>query len=414
MTRDAQRDLLLRLYRAALLAVDGRRRVRAALAGPQDGSPVWVLAVGKAASAMALGALDACGSRLTRALVVSRPGHFDPELNRIPSLTCIGAGHPLPDEQSLAAGQAARQFAAEAPPGQRVLLLVSGGASSLIEVLPDGVGLDDLRRVGAWALANGVDITQLNAMRRRLSLVKDGRFAGWFAHCAARGLAISDVPRDDLALIGSGLLRPLSPGEGRAAIPSPGWPVWVGELAAAAAVPVAAPPSFAVDVVARLDDALAAVERAGLAAGFMVERHLPRIDGDAVEVARAVTLDLATGSANLHVWGGEPTVRLPAVPGRGGRAQHLALAAARWIAGHEDLCLLAAGTDGSDGNTEDAGALVDAGTVDRGGADGLDPDDFLRRADSGSFLEDSGDLVYTGPTGTNVGDLVLGLSARRL
>ncbi|MBP6514521.1 MAG: DUF4147 domain-containing protein, partial [Steroidobacteraceae bacterium] len=389
MTQDAQRDLLLRLYRTALLAVDGRRRVRAALAGPQDGATLWVLAVGKAAAAMTLGALDAYGPSLTRALVISRPGHFDPELSRIPSLTCVGAGHPLPDEQSLAAGQAARQFAAEAPPGQRVLLLVSGGASSLIELLPEGVGLEDLRRIVSWALANGVDIAHLNAMRRRLSLVKDGRLAGWFAHCAARGLVISDVPGDDPALVGSGLLKAGVSGPAASASAAPAWPAWAAELASAAAVPAAGPLAFGVDVVARMDDALAAAERAGLAAGLIVERHAARIDGDAIEVARAVTLDLATGSANLHLWGGEPTVRLPPAPGRGGRAQHLALAAARWIAGHDGLCLLAAGTDGTDGNTEDAGALVDAGTVDRGGADGLDPDDFLRRADSGTFLEDS-------------------------
>ena len=118
---------------------------------------------------------------------------------------------------------------------------------------------------------------------------------------------------------------------------------------------------------------------------------------------------LVAWKEKMAVWGGEPTVKLPQQPGRGGRAQQLALAAACWLAGHDDLLLLAAGTDGSDGNSEDAGALVDGGTVDRGAADGLDPDDCLRRADAGTFLEDSGDLLYTGPTGTNVGDVVLAL-----
>jgi len=109
------------------------------------------------------------------------------------------------------------------------------------------------------------------------------------------------------------------------------------------------------------------------------------------------------------VWGGETTVRLPHCPGRGGRNQHLALAAAVELAGRPDCYLLCAGTDGTDGDTEDAGALVDAGTLERAAVDGLDARDCLARADSGALLAASGDLIHTGPTGTNVMDLVLGL-----
>jgi hydroxypyruvate reductase len=118
---------------------------------------------------------------------------------------------------------------------------------------------------------------------------------------------------------------------------------------------------------------------------------------------------MVLSDADLNVWGGESTVQLPAAPGRGGRNQHLALAAARLLAGHDDLAMLCAGTDGTDGPTADAGALVDGSTLDRGTIAGLDAESCLKRCDSGSFLEASGDLVSTGPTGTNVGDLVLGL-----
>jgi hydroxypyruvate reductase len=109
------------------------------------------------------------------------------------------------------------------------------------------------------------------------------------------------------------------------------------------------------------------------------------------------------------VWGGESTVQLPPRPGKGGRNQHLALAAARLIAGQTDLMLLAAGTDGTDGVTEDAGALVDAESCGRVALDGIDVDACLARADSGTALAASGDLLHLGPTGTNVGDLVIGL-----
>jgi hydroxypyruvate reductase len=113
--------------------------------------------------------------------------------------------------------------------------------------------------------------------------------------------------------------------------------------------------------------------------------------------------------AGIHLWGGETTLVLPEKPGRGGRNQHLALAAAGAMEGREDLALLAAGTDGTDGPTTAAGAIVDSGTWARVRDNGLDPEDCLRRADAGTCLADSGDLITTGPTGTNVTDMVIGL-----
>ncbi len=141
----------------------------------------------------------------------------------------------------------------------------------------------------------------------------------------------------------------------------------------------------------------------------MCTRRRERFAGNAARLAARFAHELCLLSAQLCVWGGESTVRLPAQPGRGGRNQHLALAAARLIAGHPELLLLAAGTDGSDGVTEDAGALVDAETCARMALAELDADHCLARADSARALAASGDLVHTGPTGTNVGDLVIGL-----
>ena len=109
------------------------------------------------------------------------------------------------------------------------------------------------------------------------------------------------------------------------------------------------------------------------------------------------------------MWGGETSVHLPPKSGRGGRNQHFALATAQLIAGHAEFVVLAAGTDGTDGNSADAGAIVDGGTVARGTSEELDAAAALANADSGTFLEASGDLLHTGPTGTNVGDVVLGL-----
>src|SRR5262249_10800202 len=140
-----------------------------------------------------------------------------------------------------------------------------------------------------------------------------------------------------------------------------------------------------------------------------VRKAPSRFDGDAARLAVRFAHELHLHAAQVCVWGGESTVQLPPGPGRGGRNQHLALAAARLLAGQPQRLLLAAGTDGTEGGTGDAGALVDSETCARVALAELDADECLRRADSGTALAVSGDLIHTGPTGTNVGDLVIGL-----
>ncbi|HYN77195.1 MAG TPA: MOFRL family protein, partial [Lamprocystis sp. (in: g-proteobacteria)] len=164
-----------------------------------------------------------------------------------------------------------------------------------------------------------------------------------------------------------------------------------------------------VEVVANLAMAKAAAAGHARAVGYQVQVHPELLVGDAARRGRELACLVRDGAAGVQVWGGETTVRLPPEPGRGGRNQHLALAAALMIADRTDCLLLAAGTDGSDGPGADAGALVDGGTTGRGAADGFDAVAALARADSGSLLAASGDLIHTGPTGTNVMDLVLGL-----
>ncbi len=373
---DPRRTLLLELFRAAITAVDGRRCMRAALAGARGQGAVSAFAVGKAAGAMMQGAADALGGRLCRGLVVAPDGAIPADLRKLPGMECLESGHPRPDERSLAAGQALLGFARATPPGRPVLLLVSGGASALLELPVPGVGLAELRELYDRSLAEGIDIECLNAKRAALSRIKGGGLPALFEGGAIEAFMISDVPRDDPAVLASGLLDA---------------------------------PGLAPRLVGSIDDALDAVARTAAAHGLRVSRGAERLSGDAVAAAARICHELAVSDADLRLHGGETVVALPPRPGRGGRCQHLAAAAARCLAGHPDLLLLAAGSDGRDGASEDAGAIVDGATVQRAADCGLDIAAALAAADTGPLLQATGDLLYTGATGTNVGDIVLAL-----
>jgi glycerate 2-kinase len=352
---------------------------------PAGGAPVWVAAVGKAAASMALGAADALGSSLGRVLVITKGGHLAPELLSLPGVEIHESAHPIPDGRSLAAGQRLLEWVAGLPAAAAPLFLISGGASSLVEVLEPGVSLAQLEQLSIRALAEGVAITELNARRVRLSRIKGGRLAAQLAGRPARALFISDVPDDDPAVIGSGLLGPAAAG----------------------------PDRIERQVIASVDQAMEGVATAAVQRGLTAECHRQRFAGDAVRLAARFAHELLIGNTEVRVWGGESTVHLPPQPGRGGRNQHLALAAARLLADYPQLSLLAAGTDGTDGPTEAAGGLADADTCGRLALAGFDADDCLARADSGTALAAVDALVSTGPTGTNVADLVIGLKLPR-
>lgn len=403
------RNDLLTIYRAALNAVHGRGCVRDALKRQALAGAVHVIAIGKAASAMYLGAVDLLQEQIASALVITKHGHGDAQLAAT-GARLIESGHPTPDQHSLAAGRALLEFIGSAPADAQLLFLISGGASSLVEVLPEGVTLADLQRLNQWLLGSGLDIHAMNQVRKSLSLIKGGRLARELGGRRAVALLISDVPGDDPATIGSGLLTPDPVVETGAALELPAWITALMARGVAAPLPGdAAFDTVSLDIIATLNDAKRAAAVCGRELGYAVHEHAATLGGDAVLAGRQLATEVLNGAAGLHIWGGETTVQLPQHPGRGGRNQHLALVAATELAGHDNVGFLAAGSDGSDGPTDDAGGLVDGGTVKRGSSAGLDASDTLARADAGIFLEAAGDLVHTGPTGTNVMDLMLGV-----
>ncbi|HEX5340429.1 MAG TPA: DUF4147 domain-containing protein [Gammaproteobacteria bacterium] len=395
------RAMLLELMQQGLAAVNGRNCVHSILQSRALPEKLYLVAIGKAADAMAAGAIDALGSRLRAGLVITRYGYQDSPVYRDPRLLSLEAGHPLPDEQSLAAGRALCLFLERVPADAHFIFLISGGTSSLVEVLPDGVTLAQLQALNRWLLGSGLAIDAVNRVRCAVSCIKGGRLAKQLERRHADVLLMSDVPGDELVHVGSGLLLPPD------RVTFPRLPEQFADLPLMQPIPEQAFDNVTVSIVASNKQMLDTVAAAAKTKAFPVQVHEALPAADAVLCGQRMAEIVAAAAPGLHIWGGETVVALPETVGRGGRNQALALSAARHLQGRDDCWLLALGTDGADGNSSDAGALVDGGSIARGTEAGLDADECLRCADSGAFLEASGDLIHTGPTGTNVMDLVI-------
>lgn len=403
---EVRRDLL-RMYQAAIATVSGNLAVSEYLSRNSFAGPYYLVALGKAASSMTLGALDIIGTALVGGIIVTKHGHLARSLLDDPRLFCLEADHPIPGESSLRAGRALLEFVEQAPATARFLFLISGGASSLVEVLPSGFGLSELRKLNDTLLSGGWGIAEMNRIRKSVSLIKGGRMLGYLGSREAMALLISDVPGDDPSVIGSGLLVP---DPERA--PLPHLPNEAAKLLEDRAVVNRREVNHfhakvEIAIVATLEDAKQAAARQARELGYSVTVHPEFLQGNAERAAASIAESLHRAEPGVHIWGGETTVNLPAAPGRGGRNQHLALALALELEGRTGTYALVAGTDGSDGPTDDAGGLVDFATVARGENAGVYARKCLEHADAGRFLQASGDLINTGPTGTNVMDIVL-------
>ncbi len=402
---------LLDGYHAALATVHGAEAVALALAGedaPQGA--VHVLALGKAAEAMLAGAAKVWAERITCALVVAPVGApVDATIRGFPVERRPG-NHPVPGTESLAAGQALAGFLRRIPVDDTLLVLLSGGASALAELPRSGVGLPLLRELNTRLLAAGLDIRVMNALRGRFSQLKAG---GAAALCPARDirvLFISDVPGDAPASVGSGPFWAPAPGAADV-VPDLDWPElqqWLERFEP----PRPAERRPVHRLVAGNADARRAVTRVAAEAGRQAWDHglFPALAGTAL--ASRLVRFLRAAPAGVHVWGGEAPVRLPAVAGRGGRAQHLAaLILLLWMARGwpRGIELLSAATDGVDGNSGVAGAWFADRCPDAGADAGVRSRlrQALRGADTAAFWRSLGQTVPGTTTGTNVMDLLI-------
>lgn len=434
---DLKADLAA-LYAAAIGAADPvasvRRAlveddVRLALRSPEGNhGRLLLVAAGKAARGMAIAAATELAqiSRQISGGVVAYP-HGAPPVAEAPPLPAnvvqLAGAHPVPDEGSLAAGEAVRRLLAQTQEDDVVLVLLSGGASSVLELPPDTLSLDALRRTTAALQHAGADICELNTVRRAISRIKGGGLARWAAPARVVTLALSDVVGDPPEAIGSGptVRSPTGPAEALTVLARTGVGSLVPEVVAHLETAAVGgrepdPPAGLYRIVASNRHAAEAVANTARARGWNALVMTTFLSGEAREAGRWIGGCAASVAAHglplsppaCLIFGGETTVTVRGT-GRGGRNQELALGAALLIADRKRTAVLSFATDGVDGSSDTAGALATGETVARAASLGLSPERALADNDSRSFFAALGDAWGDGPTGTNLNDLAIAL-----
>ena len=386
-----------------------------------DHRHVFVLGGGKAAVPMTTAIADILGEYLTQGVAVTKYGHGQiKSKSQIPNrqspipIELIEAGHPVPDENSVRGAQALADLAGQATAHDLVICLISGGGSALLTLPAPGLHLADLQALTNALLRSGATINELNTVRKHWSRIKGGQLARLAAPATLVTLVLSDVVGDPLEVIASGptVPDPTTVADARAVLERYGIPHDLKFQE----TPKPGNPAFErvqyAIVGSNRQAALAAVEQARQL-GFNTLLLSTYVEGEAREVAQ-VAAALAKG-VRAHgdplpppaclVWGGETTVTIRGA-GKGGRNQELALAAALQLSGWSGVLVMALATDGTDGPTDAAGAIITGDTVARAHALGLDPLAALAANDSYPFFDALTDLIRTGPTGTNVNDLL--------
>lgn len=384
---------------------------------------IYVIGAGKAGALMAQSVEAVLGGRITAGHIVTKYGHACP----LRHLAITEAGHPVPDENGLLGTAEILALAQKAAAADLVLCLISGGGSALLADVPAGCSLADLRALNDILLKCGADIVEINCIRKHLSRVKGGRLARVAQPARLVSLILSDVIGDPLDAIASGPTAPDPTTYGQALavldrhgirdeIP-PGL-LRVLEQGAIGNLPETPKPGDGLFnhthnlVIGSNRLALESARVRAESLGYRAHVLTSTLAGD-TNAAACQIVELALKTRSEHgaektclLLGGEPTMKVTG-NGLGGRNQHLALLAARLLADHPGLTVLSGGTDGSDGPTDAAGAVSDSQTTVRARALNLDLDRYLENCDSYNFFDQVGGLVRTGPTQTNVMDLIV-------
>jgi len=390
-----------------------QRAVRSALKNHSFSGNIYLIAIGKAAWTMAHSAWEELGGKIKKGVVITKYGHSSGD---IPGMEIVEAGHPLPDENTIAGTQKAVELARGLSVGDELLFLISGGGSALFEQPLPGLELADIAEITNQLLASGADIVEINTIRKRMSSVKGGRFAQLCAPAKVFTVVLSDVLGDRLDSIASGPAAPdMSTVEDAVAIAdkyalalgdtvreylAKETPKALDNVETVITGSVRTLCCAAADIAAELGYTphvlCSEMNCEAREAGRLISAIAKQIDSDTYAIRRPCAVIL----------GGETVVRLKG-DGKGGRNQELALAAAEGIAGLKDVLIFSVGSDGTDGPTDAAGGFADGATVQRLAEKGLKLRKILDDNDAYNGLAAIDALIKTGPTGTNVNDVAV-------
>lgn len=404
MTELTARELLVMLYDTALDAVDGHLLVNQWCRNNKY-TYTHCVAIGKAAPAMLQGVLD-YAQPPKKSLLICPPAKLTRALKKNKSVNCLTASHPVPDASSLEAGQQLILFLSQLEANDKLLFLISGGTSSLVEILRENVTLEQLQEINNYLLASGKNIHQMNAWRQQFSAIKAGGLLHWIKCASVTQLLLSDVKDDRAEFIGSGLLINTT-----TEIDDDSYLATFVPVKKSATEKTVASILVHTHIIGNIDRAMLAVYETAKSENLESFIHEEFIEGDVLDVAAKLYAELKEAEAGIHIWGGETTVRLPGNPGIGGRNQLLALAFSQYLKDTPNLYLLAAGTDGVDGNSHCAGAVVSSYTSQKAKSMGFDIKAEIAKANAGVVLMATDDLVRGGHSNTNVMDIIIAYKA---
>ncbi len=366
---------------------------------------LFVFAIGKAAVPMASAAADFFESRIDRGLVVTKYDHAKGFSAN--NFEVIEAAHPVSDKNSVLAAEKALALAETLGENDTAIVLLSGGGSALFE--KSTVPFETQRDITEKLLARGAEIDEINAIRRSISLVKGGKFAEKIYPAKVITLALSDVLSNNKSVIASGITVPdLLGADEIKAIANRYLPEY-RELFSSLSkekdnLPINDGGFF---FVGDINSLCSAAEERAKELGFFVEESFRKLTGEARDTAEKLISSVKEKCGKrAYIFGGETTVTLKG-NGLGGRNQEMALAAAIRLCGKENIVFACAGSDGTDGPTDAAGGIADGQTFFKIQNAGLDPETELENNNSYNALKAAGDLIVTGPTGTNVNDLTI-------
>ena len=391
---------------AAINHVNPSRAVKGALEGLMFPGRIYLVAVGKAAWEMAKAAKECLKQEIYDGIVVTKYGHVKTEIEGI---TCLEAGHPVPDENSLLATEKVLEMTRGLKAEDTVIFLLSGGGSALFE--SPYVEAEELQKITEQLLHSGADIVEMNTIRKRLSRVKGGRFAKWCEPAQIKAIILSDILGDPLDMIASGPATADHSTCQEALRIAKKYALQLSETAKQCLQEETPKMLTNVEtqIIGSVRELCKAAQEKCTELGYEPHFLTDQLNCEAKEAGRflaAIAKSHLDKKKIAFIAGGETVVHVSG-NGLGGRNQEFVFAAAREIAGKSRIAMISVGSDGTDGPTDAAGGYVDGDSYGQLQTIGIDYDYVLNNNDAYHGLSAINGLIFTGPTGTNVNDVAI-------